>query len=163
MLHILAGRAGGGQTDTILTQVGASSSPCVLIVPEQWSHEAERALCRALPPAQSARCEVLSFTRLSRRVAEKVGGVADQMLDAGGRVLLMHKAVSQTVSHLSVYRTPSRKPAFLAGLAATVDECKSYRYLHQLHFHMGRCKVSAVFIFFLFIIIIIFLLLFFLN
>ena len=44
---------------------------------------------------------------------------------------------------------------------AGVDECKSYRYLHQLHFHMGRCKVSAVFIFFFFIIIIIFLLLFF--
>jgi len=126
MLHILAGRAGGGQLDTILTQVGAAAAPCVLIVPEQWSHEAERALCRVLSPAQSAHCEVLSFTRLARRVAEKVGGVADQTLDGGGRVLLMHKAVSQTLSHLSVYRTPSRKPAFLSGLAATVDECKSY-------------------------------------
>lgn len=126
MLHILAGRAGGGQLDTILKRMGSSPSPCVLIVPEHYSHETERALCRALGPMQSARCEVLSFTRLARRVAETVGGVADQVLDQGGRILLMHKAVAQVSSHLSVYRVPSRKPSFLAGLSATVDECKSY-------------------------------------
>ena len=126
MLHILTGRAGGGQLDTILKRMGSSSSPCILIVPEHCSHETERALCRTLGPMQSGRCEVLSLTRLARRVAESVGGVADPVLDQGGRLLLMHKAVSQVSSHLSVYRTPSRKPSFLAGLAATVDECKSY-------------------------------------
>ena len=77
MLHILAGRAGGGQLDTMLRRMGSSSSPCVLIVPEHYSHETERALCRVLGPVQSARCEVLSFTRLARRVAETVGGVLD--------------------------------------------------------------------------------------
>lgn len=126
MLHILTGRAGSGQLDTVLRRMGSSPSPCVLIVPEHYSHETERALCRALGPTQSVRCEVLSFPRLARRAAESVGGVADPVLDQGGRILLMHKAVTQISSHLSVYRTPSRKPPFLSGLAATVDECKSY-------------------------------------
>ena len=126
MLHILTGRAGGGQLDTILKRMGSSASPCILIVPEHCSHETERALCRTLGPMQSGRCEVLSLTRLARRVAETAGGVADPVLDQGGRILLMHKAVSQVSSHLAVYRIPSRKPSFLAGLAATVDECKSY-------------------------------------
>ena len=102
MLHILAGRAGGGQLDTMLRRMGSSSSPCVLIVPEHYSHETERALCRVLGPVQSARCEVLSFTRLARRVAETVGGVADQVLDPGGRILLMHQAVTQAAAHLTV-------------------------------------------------------------
>jgi hypothetical protein len=110
----------------MLRRMGSSDSPCVFIVPEHYSHEAERALCRARGPVQSARCEVLSFTRLARRVAETVGGVADQVLDPGGRILLMHQAVTQTAAHLTVYRVPSRKPSFLSGLAATVDECKSY-------------------------------------
>lgn len=126
MLHLLTARAGGGQLDTILRRMGETECRNILIVPEQYSHETERALCRALTTAQCARCEVLSFTRLARRVAETVGGVADRTLDAGGRVLLMHAAVRQVVEHLSVYRTPSRKPSFLAGLVATVDECKSY-------------------------------------
>ena len=126
MLRILTARAGGGQLDTILKRMGEWDGPGVLIVPEQYSHETERAVCRVLPPARSARCEVLSFTRLARRVAEAVGGVADPMLDGGGRVLLMQAAVKQTAEHLTVYRTPSRRPSFLAGLAATVDECKSY-------------------------------------
>lgn len=126
MLHLLTARAGGGQLDTILRRMGETDCRNILIVPEQYSHETERALCHALTPAQCARCEVLSFTRLSRRVAESVGGVADKMLDGGGRVLLMHAAVRQVTEHLTVYRTPSRKPSFLAGLVATVDECKSY-------------------------------------
>lgn len=126
MLHLLTARAGGGQLDTILKRMGETDGRSVLIVPEQYSHETERALCRALTPAACARCEVLSFTRLARRVAETVGGVADKTLDAGGRVLLMHAAVRQVAEHLSVYRTPSRKPSFLSGLVATVDECKSY-------------------------------------
>ena len=125
MIHILAARAGGGQLHTILERMGQCGAPCVLLVPEQYSHETERALCRELPPAQSARCEVLSFTRLARRVAEHAGGVADRVLDGGGRVLLMQSAVTKTAEHLRVYRTPSRRASFLSGLLATVDECKS--------------------------------------
>lgn len=126
MLHLLTARAGGGQLQTILRRMGENDGRSILIVPEQYSHETERALCRALTPAQCAQCEVLSFTRLARRVAECVGGVADKTLDGGGRVLLMYAAVHQVAEHLKVYRTPSRKSAFLAGLVATVDECKSY-------------------------------------
>ena len=126
MLRILTARAGGRPLDVILARMGRGTGRQILIVPEQYSHETERALCAALAPADSARCEVLSFTRLARRVAETVGGVADQTLDAGGRVLLMYAAVRSVAAHLTVYRTPSRKPSFLAGLIATVDECKSY-------------------------------------
>lgn len=125
MLHILGARAGGGQRNTILKRMGECDGPCVLIVPEQCSHETERAMCRELTPAQSARCEVLSFTRLARRVAEHVGGVADPVLDGGGRVLLMQAAVKGTAERLRVYRTPSRRASFLSGLLDTVDECKS--------------------------------------
>lgn len=138
MLHILTARAGSGQLDIILKRMGAGTGKQILIVPEQYSHETERAMCHALSPTDCARCEVLSFTRLSRRVAETVGGVADQMLDGGGRVLLMYKAVRQVTEHLMVYKTPSRKPSFLAGLVATVDECKSYGVSPQALMEAGE-------------------------
>lgn len=72
-------------------------------------------------------CEVLSFTRLAGRLTDAAGGGAAPMLDAGGRMLLMYAALGRVADALSTYRAPSRKPAFLTGLLATVDECRSYR------------------------------------
>lgn len=72
-------------------------------------------------------CEVLSFTRLAGRLTDAAGGGAAPMLDAGGRMLLMYAALRRVSDALSAYRAPSRKPAFLTGLLATVDECRSYR------------------------------------
>ena len=101
--------------------------PQLLIVPEQYSHDTERMLCKALGNAGANRAEVLSFTRLYNRICDRAGGGAAPCLDAGGRLLLMRAAVKEVGESLSVYRTPSRKSSFLSGLIATADECKSYR------------------------------------
>ena len=49
MLKLILGRAGSGKTTTVLRRLCAEGAvrPQVLIVPEQQSHETERALCRA--------------------------------------------------------------------------------------------------------------------
>ena len=51
MLHLLYGPAASGKTDLLMgrirTAVAARTPGQVLLVPEQYSHEAERALCAA--------------------------------------------------------------------------------------------------------------------
>lgn len=88
--------------------------------------EAERRLCQTLGNGASARAEVLSFTRLWNRVLTQTGGLAEPVLDRGGRLLLMHQAVRALSSQLTLYAKPSRKAAFLEHLIATSDELKSY-------------------------------------
>ena len=128
MLTLLLGRGGSRQKEAILDRVAASTLPRrVILVPEQYSHEMERALCRAAGDSASLHTEVLSFTRLGRRVADTAGGGAERVLDAGGRMLLMYAALQGVADSLTVYRQPSRRPAFLTGLLATVDECKTCR------------------------------------
>ena len=132
MLNLLYARAGQDIRGELLERMGASHARRrLLIVPEQYSHESERALCAALREAGSAgasmACEVLSFTRLAGRLTDAAGGGAAPMLDAGGRMLLMYAALRRVSDALSTYRAPSRKPAFLTGLLATVDECRAYR------------------------------------
>ena len=129
MLTLLLGRAGTGKTRAIFDRLGkgAEKRPQLLIVPEQYSHETERNLCACLGNAHARRAEVLSFTRLYSRVCDRSGGGAAPCLDAGGRLLLMQRAVKTVADSLSVYKRPSRKSSFLTGLIATVDECKSYR------------------------------------
>ena len=128
MLNLLYARAGQDIRGELLERMGKSPARRrLLIVPEQYSHETERAMCTALGGAASLECEVLSFTRLAGRLTDAAGGGAAPMLDAGGRMLLMYAALRKVSDALTAYRAPSRKPAFLTGLLATVDECRSYR------------------------------------
>ena len=46
-------------------------------------------------------------------------------LDPGGRLLLMCAALKGVADRLKVYGRPSRRPEFLSGLIATVDELKT--------------------------------------
>ena len=128
MLHLLLGRAKTGKTTRLYQAMRENGKhrPQVLIVPEQYSHEAERRLCQELGGGASAWAEVLSFTRLYHRVLTETGGLAQPMLDGGGQLLLMHQAVHAVSSQLTLYAKPSPKAAFLEHLLATRGELKSY-------------------------------------
>ncbi len=89
MLHLLYGPAASGKTDLLMgrirTAVAARTPGQVLLVPEQYSHEAERALCAACGDSLSLYAEVLSFTGLARRVAAETGaGERRCSIRAGG-------------------------------------------------------------------------------
>ena len=127
MLRLILGRAGSGKTTQVLQRLcrGGPDKRQILMVPEQQSHEAERALCRFGGDSISLYAEVLSFSRLSNRVFLAAGGMGEPELDAGGRILMIHRAVRSVASQLTVYARPSRRPAFLEELLSTVDELKS--------------------------------------
>lgn len=127
MLKLIIGRAGTGKSTQVLRDMCAQGSvrPQVLIVPEQRSHETERALCAVGGPTVSLWAEVLSFSRLCSRIFQYAGGAGADELDSGGRLLLMHKAVKQVSPDLTVYRRPSQKASFLTSLLDTLDELKN--------------------------------------
>ena len=139
MLTLLYARAGQDTRRELLERMGRSGARRrLLLVPEQYSHESERAMCRVLGSGPARNCEVLSFTRLAGRLTDVAGGGAAPMLDAGGRMLLMYAALRQAADSLKMYRSPSRKPAFLTGLLATVDECRSYQVSPQTLIRAGE-------------------------
>ena len=104
MLHLLYGPAASGKTDLLMgrirTAVAARTPGQVLLVPEQYSHEAERALCAACGDSLSLYAEVLSFTGLARRVAAETGAGEAPLLDQGGRLLCMALALLIPFSRL---------------------------------------------------------------
>ena len=69
MLRLIIGPAGSGKTAALTAEIkenmalGIAGS--MLIVPEQYSHEAERELCAVCGDALSLYAEVLSFTGLA--------------------------------------------------------------------------------------------------
>ncbi len=128
MLQLILGRDWTANRDEILRRIGQDvrqqKSGRILMVPELISHDTERRLCAAAGDTASRFAEVLSFTRLERRVAESVGAAAQQCLDNGGRVAAMASACRQLHSRLKAYASVETKPEFLTELVDAVDEFK---------------------------------------
>ena len=128
MLHLLLGRDWTANRDEILNRIAADvhrrQGNRILMVPELISHDTERRLCAAAGDTASRYAEVLSFTRLARRVADSMGSAAEACLDNGGRVVAMAAAARQLSSRLKAYAAVETKPEFLTGLIDGVDEFK---------------------------------------
>ena len=108
----------------IARDVAEKNSGRILMVPELISHDMERRLCEWAGDAASRYAEVLSFTRLARRVSEEMGSAALGCLDEGGRVVAMAAAARQLHSKLKAYASVETKPEFLKALVDAVDEFK---------------------------------------
>ena len=98
----------------------------ILIVPEQFSFEAERRLCLSGGDTIGRYAEVLSFSRLADRVAAKQGGIAGEYLDKGGQLLTMALAAEQVASRIKLFASVLRKPEFLMDIVAMIGEFHSY-------------------------------------
>ena len=131
MVRLILGRAGSGKTTKLLQTVRERAQKGVhgqiFLVPEQFSLNAERALCRVCGNQISLSAEVFTFRSLATRVFDELGGGAAAMLDEGGRLLTMHLAVSNIRSQLRVYRNAALRPEFLKKLVALTEELKTYR------------------------------------
>ncbi len=126
MVTIYTGRAGCGKTQALLSAMGEGAKAGrrqLLIVPEMLSHESERRLLQSQGNPIARFAEVLTFKRLAQRVLGE-GGHPPALLDGGGRVLAMHRALSlcgDSLTHFSL----SARPELAGGMLELVSELKS--------------------------------------
>ena len=144
MLRIITGRAGAGKTARIMEEIRAAADAGlggrVLLVPEQYSHEAERELARAAGPGLALYAEVLSFTGVARRVAAELGPGGRRALTAGGRLLCMALALENVYSQLHVYARARRSPEAQLKLLGEIDELAAAGVgAEELMEAAGRC------------------------
>ena len=128
MLTLILGTDWTANRDAVFKMVSRDvadeKSGVVLMVPELVSHDTERRLCAAAGDSASRFAEVLTFTRLAKRVADAVGFGAPDCLDNGGRLVAMASATRQMHSKLKAYAAVETRPQFLTGLLDAVDEFK---------------------------------------
>ena len=128
MLTLLLGRDWISNRNEILRliseDVKAQRGNRILMVPELISHDTERRLAAVAGDTSSRFAQVISFTRLGRRVMDIVGNSAQECLDNSGRIVAMAAAARQLHSRLKAYGSVETKPEFLAQLLDAVDEFK---------------------------------------
>ena len=134
VLHLLLGTDWTANRDEILRRISRDvkneQGGRILLVPELNSHDAERQLCACAGDTASRFAEVLSFSRMARRVADHMDWGLEPCMDNGGRVVAMAAAARQLHSRLKAYASVETRPEFLTGMIDAVDEFK-------------RCCISA--------------------
>lgn len=128
MLHLITGPAGSGKTTRLYEELERwiqAGNKAILLVPEQYSFESEKALYRRLGARGAAQVEVLSFTRLCDRIFREYGGLAVNALSDTGRLMVMSLALGEVRDTLHIYARQTGSAAFVESLCAAVSEFKN--------------------------------------
>ena len=128
MLTLIYGKDWTANREYILNMLAKDVAACksnrILLVPELISHDTERRVCALAGDTCSRYAEVVSFSRLTRRICDWVGCGLQDCLDNGGRLVAMAAAARQLHSKLKAYAALETKPEFLSALVDAVDEFK---------------------------------------
>lgn len=128
-LTCICGRAGSGKS-RFLAQVTqralAQGRRVYLLVPDQYTLQAERELMAQLQAPGLLQVEVLSFTRLCQRVLEHCGCPSTAVLDARGRAMAVSGVLIEQQHALEAYGRYVHSPNFCATLAGEIAELKRF-------------------------------------
>nr|WP_294681410.1 helicase-exonuclease AddAB subunit AddB [uncultured Anaerotignum sp.] len=130
-LRFIIGRAGTGKThlcmEEIIKQSHTGEKRQILIVPEQFTSQAERDLIAATKQNAILTAEVLSFGRLAHRVFSKKGIGSRTPLGDIGKAMALRKILLTQREQLSYFRSVSEQPGFIDQLGLTISEFFQYR------------------------------------
>ncbi len=125
MLEFILGRACTGKTYETINRVSAASKSgrAVLIVPEQFSFESERAIIRN-NEAKVDNISVLSFSRLYDEVVENTGRGAIACVSEFEKIILIRKSIKACIDNLEVFSKYASYRDFSRRIADTIRDFK---------------------------------------
>jgi len=127
MLQLVYGGAGCGKTTysrNLARDLALSGEKPIMIVPEQFSFETERAILTLMGAKDAQNVKVFSFTRLAEAVARLGTSVSGRRLDDCGRVAAMGLALNTLSSQLDYYSSKQPSSNFIEHLLDAVKEFK---------------------------------------
>ncbi|MBW8035112.1 MAG: hypothetical protein FVQ79_05635 [Planctomycetes bacterium] len=125
-VQFILGRSGTGKTSLCIQSIidclkdTASAQPLVLLVPEQATYQAERAILANQEIAGFSRLSVLSFDRLKYLLLGKNASTAD--ISRLGQQMILQKILAQNAHKLIIYKNSAHLPGLASQLTQTIIE-----------------------------------------
>lgn len=125
----ITGRSGVGKSFYILNRIKEKldkkeAHPLILIVPEQFTLQAERDLIEKQQLEGIMRAEVLSFTRLAYKVFNEVGGLKKTPINEIGKNMVIKNILETSKEDLKVYKNTAKQEGFVSKLEELICEFK---------------------------------------
>ncbi|MEG2596943.1 MAG: helicase, partial [Oscillospiraceae bacterium] len=129
MLRFIKGGSGFGKSTFIQQEIVRLSEnterEILLLVPEQFSFEAEREYYGILGAEKAGRVKVLSFMRLADEVFREYGGMAGDYASQTSKILTMRLALKECRTELRLYGKNALRPDFVLFMIDAVEEMKN--------------------------------------
>ena len=101
----------------------------MLIVPEQFSHAAEKKLLERIDIIEDNKVEVFSFNRLCTTTEKRMGFAHTDKIDAIGKTLIVRDVLKN--NDFLFYRNAFEKDGFIDLISQTICEFKKYIILPE--------------------------------
>lgn len=130
-IRYILGRAGKGKSFLIYREItkalqDGGDQPLILLVPEQYTLQAERDVIDQLCLPGIIRLEVTSFTRLAQNVFSRVGGLTRVFLNEQGKNMVLKYIVDECSSQLNLYQKAIHHEGFIRHLSQIIKDFKQH-------------------------------------
>lgn len=132
-LNFIIGRSGSGKSALCYKKISENEKnkiPSILIVPEQFSLQAEKELSKSTEGGGIMFSQVMTFGRLAFNVLNKTKHKNTAVLTETGKLMVLRKILLSQRENLKYYRKMSDKDGYILKLSDTLSE-------------LYNCKISA--------------------
>ncbi len=128
-VRYILGRAGMGKSHYIFEEIKKklaenSGEKLILLVPEQYTLQAERDLLKSLDNPGIMGVEVLSISRLGNRIINESGGKNKTFINKQGKNMVLKRIINDKAGELTIYSRACRQQGFVENMADLITELK---------------------------------------
>ncbi len=129
MIRLFMGQAKSGKTYTVYEEMkkhieNGKNNETILIVPEQFTLEAEKQFISHSGMNGILGVEIISFKRLMHRIFVEVGSIDQSIITEMGKMMLLRKVFLSSEEVLQLYKNAYDKPGFLLKFHELIQELK---------------------------------------
>lgn len=134
-IRFIYGRAGTGKSYTCINEIYKKSkenkNPLILIVPEQLSFRAEKALIEKVGATGINNIHLLSFKRLAFTVFNEVGGITHRYMNDTGKAIIIGRAIEEVKDELTIFKGATKQRGFVDKIIGVLTEFKRHNISPQ--------------------------------
>ncbi len=127
MINFISGRASSGKTYTVYNRIKndvQNGTEVILVVPEQYSFESEKAILDLIGEKSINYVSVLPFSRIYETIGRIKGGICGKVLTNSDKHILMNRAIQSVSGELSLWGKYAHSSSFTSNIIRTIDEFK---------------------------------------
>lgn len=128
-IKYIVGRSGKGKSHYIFNEIEeylqqGSDESLILLVPEQFTLQAERDLIQKLDLPGIMQVEVLSISRMAVRIFAEQGGLIHSPINEQGKQMVLKKIIDDNSKKLQMYQKASRQDGFISKCSDFLSQLK---------------------------------------
>lgn len=130
-LKFIFGRSGSGKSYYCLNDIKkrieeGCMQQLILLVPEQFSFQAQKNLIKTVGEAGMLKAQVLSFERMAYTVFNEIGGLTRQHINDSGKSMIVYKIMEENKEKLKAFGKAARRQGFVTTMCDIITELKRY-------------------------------------